>query len=140
MASLTVTASQVLLVSGSGIDVVWDNTVTQGMSVRYAPTTGFWGPAQSDNGTTDSGIYGLGIALTGGSSGQTGKVAGPGCIVKLGAGAAPAAGVVFVCGATAGDIAPTADVGSAAYRGIVGVGNGSNNVKVIGVAADVVIA
>lgn len=134
MASLTVTASQVLLVSGAPSRVVWDGSVTQGMSVRYAPTTGLWGPAQSDNGATDAGYYGLGIALSAGSSGQEGIIAGPGCVVKLGAGAAPASATVYVPGATAGDVAPTADVTTTGqYRAVLAIGAGSNNVLVVGV-------
>jgi len=136
MSSLTLTASQVLLVSGAPYrGVIWDNTVTQGMAVRYDPTTNKWGPAQSDNGATDAGFYGLGIALTGGSSGQEGEVAGPGCVVKLGAGAAPASATVYVPGATAGDVAPTADVTTSGnYRAVLAIGAGSNNVLVVGVA------
>lgn len=131
MASLTITASQVLLVSGSPIQGTWDSTVTAGKSVRYAPTTGLWGLAQCDNDATDAGYYGLGIALTGGGSGQQGLIAGPGCVVNLGAGAAAASATVYVAGATAGDIAPTADVTTSGnYRALIGVGIGSNKVKV----------
>lgn len=137
MAALTITASQVLLVNGPSATVTWDTTVTRGMSVRYAPTTGKWGPAQSDNDTTDSGLYGLGIALSDGGAAQQGVVALPGSLVDLGAGAAAAAGTVYVAPATAGNIAPTADVTTTGqFRGIVGLGAGSNRVRVIGVGAE----
>ncbi len=134
MAALTPTVAQVLLISGRSSKVLADSTITPGMPLRYAPTTGKWGIAQSDNDVTDAGWYGLAIALSGGGAGQEITIAESGAIVDLGAGAAAAAGTIYVPLAAAGTMGPTADLTtSGQYRGIAAIGVGSNRVFVLGV-------
>lgn len=140
MASLTITASQVLLVSGERLTGTAGATITAGQSVYLDTTTNTWRLAQADGTIAEAGQSGLGISLHGASSGQPIDVAGPGCDVNLGAGAAAAAGTVYVPGATAGDIAPTGDVTTSGYfRSILALGKGSNKVRVVALAAEAAI-
>jgi hypothetical protein len=140
MASLTITASQVLLTSGQKILGIAGATITAGQSVYLDTATNTWKLAQADGTAAEAGSDGVGISLNGASSGQPVEVAGPGCIVQLGAGAAAAAGTVYIPGATAGDIAPTADVTTSGYfRTVLAIGKGSTSVKVIGVYAGAAI-
>jgi len=140
MASLTITAAQVLLVSGERKYGTAGATITAGHAVYLDTATNTWKLAQCDGTAAEAGTDGLGIALHGASSGQPLDVAGPGCDVNLGAGAAAAAGTVYVVGATAGDIAPTADVSTSGhYRSILALGKGSNKVRVVALAAEAAI-
>lgn len=140
MASLTITASQVLLVSGERKTGTAGATITAGHAVYLDTATNKWKLAQCDGTAAEAGTDGLGIALHGASDGQPIDVAGAGCDVNLGAGAAAAAGTVYVVGATAGDIAPTADVStSTQYRSILALGKGSNKVRVVALAAEAAI-
>lgn len=140
MASLTITAAQVVLNSGESIRGTAGATITAGASVYLDTTTNTWKLAQADGTAAEAGQDGLGIALHGASSGQPLAIAGPGCDVTLGAGAAPAASAVYIVGATAGDIAAAADVSTTGnYRSVLCVGKGSNKVRVIARAAEAAI-
>lgn len=137
MASLTITASQVLLVSGEVLKGTAGATITAGHSVYLDTSTNKWKLAQCDGTIAEAGQSGLGIALHGASDGQPLDVAGPGCDVNLGAGAAAAAGTVYIPGATAGDIAPTGDVTTTGqFRSILALGKGSNRVRVVALASE----
>lgn len=136
MAALSITAAQVLLVSGPTKEVVWGATVTAGQSVYNDASAGKWKLAQGDGTAAEAGQDGYGIALGGGGDGQRGVVALPGAKVTLGAGAAPAAGVVYFAGDTAGSLVPAADVGSTDKALPLCIGTGSNAVKILEGAYD----
>lgn len=130
MAALSITAAQVLLVSGPTREGTFGATITQGQAVYFA-SDGKWKLAQCDGTTAEAGADGYGIALSAGSDGQKGIVALPGAKVTLGAGAAPAAGEVYCIGATAGAINPKSDVVTAGNRvTLLALGIGSNAVKI----------
>lgn len=136
MSALTLTAAQVLLVSGPTKEVVFGATITQGQGVYFDAATGKWKLAQCDGTPAEAGADGYGIALSAGSDGQRGVVALPGAKVTLGAGAAPAAGTVYAIGATAGAINPVADLASTNKVTVLGVGIGGNAVKMLGESYD----
>ena len=131
MAALTVTAAQVLLVSGEARTVTFGATITQGQGVYSDAAVGSWKPAQCDGNAAEAGAEGYGIALSAGAAGQKGIVAMPGAKVNLGAGAAPAAGTVYAIGATAGALNPVADMSSGNKVTPLAVGVGENAVKIL---------
>lgn len=141
MADYTITATQVLLTSGTPLYGVAGATITQGQSVYLDTSANTWKLAQADGtaaeagsgGTTVSGVVGtVGIALQSVSSGQRIEVAGPGCVVQMGAGAAIPAGKVIVVSATAGGVAPVADIVTTGYYvTILGEGIGSTSIRMI---------
>jgi hypothetical protein len=131
MAALSITATQVLPVSGPQEHGIAGEAVTQGQAVYFA-STGKWLKAQADGTTDEAGANGYGIALSAaGADMQPLAVAKPGAIVTLGAGAAPAAGVVYFIGGTAGALNPAADLASTNKSTPICVGIGSNKVKVL---------
>jgi hypothetical protein len=141
MASLSITASQVLLVSGEAPWGTAGAAITAGDGIYFDSATNTWKLAQSDSDAENAGASGLGIALNDAASGQPVRVAGPGCDVNLGAGAAAAASVVYIPAATAGDLAAYGDVvTSGHFRSVICIGKGSNRVRVIGRAAESAIA
>ncbi len=89
MATISVTASQVRLISGPTAIGSVSAAVTAGQGVAYDPATGLWVLAQEDGTLTESGYYGFGVAVSSapGASQQI-IIALPGAIVNLGAGAA----------------------------------------------------
>lgn len=139
MANLAVTASQVKLISGTPIDGLAGEAIIVGQACYLKQTDGRWYLAQADGTAEEAGLYGYGIAVSSAPSGSTSttayspvKIAGPGCVVDLGAGAAAAASSVYALSATYGSIAAVADiVASASYRVPAFVGRGSNQVGVI---------
>ena len=136
MAALTITATQVLLASGPTKYGTLGVAVTAGQSVYFDATTGTWKLAQGDGSAAEAGADGYGIALNGGAAGQPVLIALPGAKVTLGAGAAPAAGVVYSPGDTAGSLCPPGDMGSTDKVLPLCIGTGSNAVKVLGEAYD----
>lgn len=136
MSALSITAAQVLLVSGPTREVTFGATITQGQAVHFA-SDGKWKLAQCDGSAAEAGESGYGIALSGGSDGQRGVVALPGAKVTLGAAAGTAAGEVYCIGATAGAINPKSDVVTAANKVTpLALGVGSNAVKILDGAYD----
>ncbi|WP_428673703.1 capsid cement protein [Reyranella sp.] len=133
MTALSITATQVLLASGPVEHGIAGAAITQGQSV-YLASTGKWLPAQCDGTTAEAGENGCGIALSAaGADGQPVTVAKPGAIVTLGAGAAPAAGVVYVIGPGAGSIAPVGDVVTSTNKmTALGVGLTTNRLLLFG--------
>lgn len=131
MTALSITTTQVLPVSGPQEHGVAGEAITQGQAVYFA-SSGKWLKAQADGTTAEAGEGGYGIALSGaGADGQPVSVAKPGSIVTLGAGAAPAAGIVYFVGATAGALVPGADLVSTNKALPICVGIGTNRVKVL---------
>lgn len=120
MADLVVTAASVLKSSGQVEDVTWGEAgITAGMSVYRKSADGKWYKAQADD-TAEASGYGtkIGIALSGGGTGQPGKVQVNGVITP---GAALTEGVAYYLSTTAGGIAPVADLASTNYITVLGV-------------------
>ncbi len=131
MAALTITAAQVLPGTAPRETGIAGEAITQGQSV-YFSSAGKWLKAQGDGTTIEAGALGYGIALTAtGADGQPIVVARPGGTVTLGAGAAPASGVVYYVGDTAGGIHPVADIGSGDKVLPLCIGVGSNQVLIL---------
>ena len=136
MAALSITAAQVLLVSGPTKEVTFGATITQGQGVYFA-SDGKWKLAQCDGQAVEAGEGGYGIALSGGSDGQKGVVALPGAKVNLGAAAAAAAGELYCVGGAAGAINPKSDVVTSGNRVTpLALGVGNNAVKILAEAYD----
>lgn len=133
MTALTITESQVLYVSGNKLgDQVAGEAFTTGQSV-YKNTDGKWLKAQCDGTALEAGSEGIGLALArSAADGARFTVALPGAIVTLGAGAAPAAGLIYVPGTTAGSLIPTADLASTNKVTPLALGIGTNQVLILG--------
>ncbi len=136
MSALSITATQVLLVSGPTKTITFGATVTAGAALYFDTSAGSWKLAQCDGTAAEAGSDGYGIALGGGAAGQQGVIALPGAKVTLGAGAAPAAGEVYCIGATAGSINPKSDMASTNKVTPLAFGVGSNAVKLLDGAYD----
>jgi len=132
MAALTITGTQVLHVSGLTVTGLAGAAIVQGQSVHFDPSVGQWKLMQADGSTTEAGEHGYGIALSAaGAAGQPIVVALPGSVVTLGAGAAPAAGVVYFAGDAAGSLVPPADMGSTDKATPLALGLTTNRVKIL---------
>lgn len=105
MADLTVTATSVVNVSASLGNGIAGEAITAGQAVYLKPSDSRLWKAQCD-GTTDEGNP-VGIALNGGSAGQTITYAASG---EINIGATTAKTTTYVLSATAGGIAPQADL------------------------------
>lgn len=133
MAALTITESQVLATVNDPVEIgVAAEAITIGQAVAYAADLEKWTLAQAQCDAQVAGSDGYGIALTRARAyGQPLVVALPGHRVTLGAGAAPAAGVVYYLGPAVGGIFPVADLISADCVLPLCIGIGSNKVKII---------
>jgi len=113
MTDLSVTASQVLYVSGPMEYVTAGAAITTGQ-VCYKAADNTWLPAQTDGTAVEAGANGVGLALaTAAAAGARIGMARPGAIVTIGAGAGPTTGVVYYISNGAGGLAPIGDIGSA---------------------------
>lgn len=130
MAALSITASQVAYVSGpKSSDQIAGEALVAGAAVYYDTSSGKWKNAQCDGTAAEAGADGLGLALaTADAAGARLSIARAGSVVTLGAGAAPAAGVIYCPGATAGSLIPSADIASTNKVSVVALGIGSNQV------------
>lgn len=136
MATISVTASQVLLISGPTADGIAGATITAGQGLYLDTSTNTWKLAQEDGTLAESGSGGFGIALNGASAGQTLKVALPGAVVNLGAGAAVAVGKVLIVSGTAGSLDDVLITTQGHFQTVAAIGGPVvNYVKVIGVPA-----
>ena len=127
MAALTITASQVI--AGADADFyqgLAGETITAGKSCYLDELTNRIRLADA-NGSLETAEV-KGIALNAASNGQALRLQTGGTIT-LGAGAAPVLSTIYIVGATAGDIAPAADLGSGWYTSVLGVGGASNTLK-----------
>ena len=106
MAALSVTASEVLFVSGTKATGVAAEAITAGQ-VLYETTAGTIGLA--DNGVTAK-ENAIGISLNAAGTGQTVSYAKSGSVVTIGATASPAVGQLYCVGETAGNLLPFAEV------------------------------
>ena len=129
MADLTITAANVSLVSGAhDVDCIAGEAFVAGASVYLSSTDGKWYKAKSSGNADQAGATDLGVALaTADAAGARVSVAKPGSVVALGTGAA---GGIYVVSATAGKIAPAADLASTNKATVIGLGIGSNQIVV----------
>lgn len=131
MAALTITPSQVLTVADATNAFVQGTsgaTITAGMAV-YSDLTDSGRYKAADANLSVAAAVVAGIALHGASAGQPLRIQTGGTI-DLGAAAAAAVGVVYILGGVvAGDLEPCTALVSTWYSTIIGVGIGTNQVK-----------
>lgn len=121
MAALSVTAAEVLAdFAGDIYTGIAGGTLTAGMSVYLDASTNTIKGADAD--ASAAAAAAIGIALHAALAGQPIRVQRSGDIT-IGATAAMTAGLIYVVGATAGDIAPSADLTAAStwYATVLGV-------------------
>ena len=138
MAALIVTAAQVLPTVGDPTALgVAAEAITIGQAVAYAADLDKWVLGQGSCDDQYAGAEGYGIALTRARAyGQPLVVALPGHRVTLGAGAAPAAGIVYYFGPEPGGIFPFSDLISNDHVLALCIGIGGNRVRIIPGAYD----
>lgn len=130
MADLSVTAGSVVAsTNASKVHGTAGATITAGQAVYYDSSAGSWKLAQADGTTAEAGLNGVGIALVGASSGQP-------VIVATGdsnfdPGATATEGIIYCVSATAGGIAPLADLTNVTPDKVtvLGVGLSTGNIK-----------
>ena len=110
MAALTVTATNVVFVSGTVTQEVIGETVTAGQAVyRKAADSRMW-KAQCDGTAAEAAV--VGILLSGGAAGQPCLVAGNGASINIGA---TTEKVHYFANPTAGGVGLQADILSTQY-------------------------
>jgi hypothetical protein len=128
MAALVITASQVLAPtdgSGNFFTGVAGADVTAGQSMYLDTAVNTYKLADSN--ASQATARAVGIAVHAALTGQPIRLmGGRGGFLTLGAGAAPAVGTIYCVGATAGSIVPSADLATADYATILGVGATTN--------------
>ena len=130
MADLTFTASQVLPDStGTTVRGTAGATITAGQPLYLDSVTNTYKLADANASALTAAAVGL--ALHAALSGQPITLQTGGS-PTMGAGAAPTVGIVYVVSATAGGLAPAADLASGHYTTIMGVGAASNKLKMPG--------
>lgn len=125
MADVTVTAIEVLPASDTiYADGIAGATITAGQTIYLdsATNTIKLADANASSATADM----KGIAMHGAASGQPVRYAAGGSIDP---GFTVGVGTVYVLSATAGGIAPVADLATGLYPVIVGVGTSASNLK-----------
>lgn len=129
MTALVITAAQVLPDdTGSQENGTSGATITPGQSCYLDTATNTY--KLFDANLTSANTAEPVVSLNTASAGQPLKVQKSGTMT-LGAGASPVAGTIYVAGATAGDIAPAADVASGWRVTIIGVGVTGNKLLLI---------
>jgi hypothetical protein len=135
MADVTVTATNVVKASDTVLlDGILGGTVTAGQTVYLDTSTGTYKLADANASAATAVV--AGIAMNGGGSGQTVRVAVGG---TLNPGFTVGVGTPYFQSATAGGICPAADLASGMYTTVIGVGLTASSLKLIisnsGVAA-----
>lgn len=125
MADLTITESQVVPATSNLTKYKSASALAVG-DVVYESSAGIVTKADS---STAAKAAAKGLCVSSCSAANQHVVVQTGGSITLGAGAAPAAGQVYVVSSNAGKIAVESDVGSGAYVTILGVGSGSNAIK-----------
>lgn len=140
MADITITPANVVAGSNASIrnDGYARETITAGMAVYYDSATSGWKKALANGTAAQSGNgVAFGIALNGASSGQplsvdTGDSAG------ISIGGTTVVGTIYVVSAAAaGGICPWADLASTNYVTILGIGQSSNKIQLVGNASGI---
>lgn len=123
MADLTITAANVNKGTGARVrEIPAGATITPGQAVYENSADGFAG-ALADADVSASARC-AGIALTGGYDNGTMLIQYDGTIDGMGA----TEGVVYVVSATAGGVAPVADLTTGDYVTVLGVGNSNGGI------------
>lgn len=127
MADVIVTAAEVLPASDTVQELgTLGATVTAGQTVYFDSTTSTYKLADANASSATATVKG--IALTGGSSGQKVVVATGG---SLDPGFTVGVGSVYVQSATAGGIAPVADLATGHRTSIIGVGLSASSLHLV---------
>lgn len=127
MADVSVVAAEVLADTGTEFKHgTLGATVTAGQAIYLDTSTSTWKLADANASATTAAVEG--IALNGGVSGQpvkvwTGGTADPGFTVGVGS--------VYVLSATAGGIAPVADLTTGMYATALGIGITASQMKLL---------
>jgi hypothetical protein len=112
MADLTVTAASVLFTSGSKIAGIAGATVTAGQAVYLDSVTNTLKLAQCDGTAAEAAA--VGIALHAAGTGQPLVYADQGSVINIGATTAKT--TTYLVSATAGGVAPQADIVTGGFR------------------------
>lgn len=127
MADLTITASQVLKGANATTEnLIAGEAITAGQVVYKSTSTNKALKADASAAAT---AVAYGIALNDANADGAPVTVQTGGTITLGAGAAPAAGAVYVVSATAGGIAPEGDILSTEFVTVLGIGDGSSGMK-----------
>jgi hypothetical protein len=127
MADLTVTPGSVLFTSGTKITGTAGAAVTAGQAVYEDSTTSTLKLAQADG--TAAEVAAVGIALHAAGSGQPLVYAAQGSVINIGATTSTA--TTYVVSATAGGVAPQADLVSTNKITRLGYATGAGGVFVV---------
>ncbi len=126
MSDISVTAANVQPgATAKLVDGTFGATVTAGQSVYFDTVTNTWKLFDA-NLSAAAAVLG-GVAMCGGASGQPGKILVSG---DYNPGATVAVGTVYVGSATAGGIAPAADLVTGWYTNVLGVATTTSNIRV----------
>lgn len=112
MADLTITPASVLWTSGAKLSGTAGATITAGQACYYDSAAGTYKLAQCDGTAAEADAKG--IALHGATAGQPLSLAGDGAVINIGATTVKT--TAYLVSATAGGIAPTADIVTATHR------------------------
>lgn len=127
MTDISVTAANVKWVSGTRPRVVKAGaTITAGQAVYLNTTTLEHELADAD---TDAASEVAGVSLTDGVDGRDMLIAPAGATIAWGA--TLTAGTIYVLSATAGGVAPEADLATGDYVVVLAVGAGTANARII---------
>lgn len=126
MANITITGANVVPAEGYGfVDKVAGATLTRGMPCYVSATTGQALIADANDTATKAEV--VGIALQDAAAGQPVRLMTSG---TLAFGTVLTAGTVYVVSATAGAIAPYADLTTNDFVSILGVATSTSNLRV----------
>ena len=126
MADIAITASSVVKTSGKSSAGIAGATVAAGQPVYKDSTDG--SKLKPADASAEASADVVGIALNGASSGQPVKYLVHGV---LGINAVASAGEVYCLSATAGGVAPAADLLASEYRTVLGIATSSSSLKVM---------
>lgn len=137
MADISITAGNVLLVTGTPEYGTAGATITAGMPLyKDSAASNKLKAGKADAASTDEVV---GIALHGASDGQPLAYAGAGCVVNMGA--TLALGKVYMLSAaTAGGVAPVDDIATGNYVTVLGVAITTANLKLNPIVSSVAAA
>lgn len=119
MADLTVTATSVVNSTCVQQVVLAGETITHGMALYLKSSDSKYWKAQHDGTAAEADC--VAISLTGAAASQSMVIAKPGGLINVGA--TLTVGEIYMVSATAGGIAPIADIGAADYVSIIGYGS-----------------